>query len=242
MINKFTDSENQILRYWSDALEIISKVNSNECCSEQEEEKVGYLLADILRLIQAHEITWTVRKIMVDQMLLELADNLLFADTMLLTAEKICLTFAEKEYFATQLAKMDDRFYRQEAVKIYREIGDLESAIKIIKANLETDYDYEELSRLFENIGDQAAALQTCLDGLVRHKGPKNLIYKYLLTYYEERHDAQAIWELFEVALKSQYDSLEVVGWMLNYCRRSDDRNGWNRVILSLLERKKNAI
>lgn len=99
-----------------------------------------------------------------------------------------------------------------------------------------------ELSRLFENIGDHAAALQTCLDGLAQHKGPKNLIYKYLLTYYEERHDAQAIWELFEVALKSQYDSLEVVGWMLNYCRRSDDRNGWNRVILSLLERKKNAI
>lgn len=128
MINKFTDSENQILRYWSEALEIISKVNSNEGCCEEEEEKSGYLLADIRRLIQAHEITWTVRKIMVDQMLLELAsDNLLFTDTMLITAERICWSLAEKEYFAAQLAKMDDRFYRHEAVKVYREIGDFES-------------------------------------------------------------------------------------------------------------------
>lgn len=140
MINKFTDSEYQILRYWSEALEIISKVNSNEGCSEEEEEKAGYLLADILRLIQAYEVNWTVRKIMVDQMLTELAaDNLLFTDTMLITAEKICLSLAEKQYFAAQLAKMDDRFYRHEAVKIYREIGDLESAIRIKKANLETD-------------------------------------------------------------------------------------------------------
>jgi len=238
MINKFTDSENQILRYWSDAIEIISKVNTADGCSKQEEEKAGYLLADILRLIQAHEITWTVRKIMVDQMLLELADNLLFSDTMLVTAEKICLTLAEKEYFATRLAEMDDRFFCHEAVKIYREIGDYESAIRIKKANLETDYNYVELSQLYENVGDQAAALQTCLDGLAQHKGPKNLIYKYLLNYYEERHDNLAIWELFETAVKSQEDLFEVVSWMFDYCHRLDDRNGLNQVIVSLLEKK----
>jgi hypothetical protein len=188
MISRFSDSEKLVLKHWTHALAIIRKVNSVEGCSEQEEENVDLLLTEMIRLIQTNVSAWVVRKLLLDQMINELAaDNILFTDTLLKLADNICLTQMEKRYLAAQLAQLDDRFFHHEAVKIFIELGDLFSAIRIKKANLETDYNYVELARLYEQIGDCRTALQICLKGLDQHQGRRDSIYKYLFDCCADR-------------------------------------------------------
>lgn len=151
MSNQITTSDLSLLKLWTAALLLINKVDTRESCSEEEEEHVGYLLDDMLQMILTAETTWEIRKIIIDQMLAVLvADNLIFTDTLLKMAERLCLQPEETRDLAMNLAQMSDPYYRHWALALFREIGDLERANLLLRDNLKHGDQYLSFAKLYE--------------------------------------------------------------------------------------------
>ena len=226
-----------LLTRWKNALVIIDDANTYGGCSDQEEEDASCELEEISKLVQENDISWEYRIIVLDEMLVQIArDNSGFTDVLVDTAELLCRTTPEKEYFAENLAKNGNSYYKKYAASIYRELGDIEKSLIIRKANLEYDSDYLDLARYYDDQGDNKTALKIVMDGLDHCTGRLGGIYKYLFERYQENQNEKALWELYEKAIKNQRDIACIAELMYEHCKQKGDYQGRKSMLLRLLE------
>jgi len=235
--NKNLVDEKLLIRRWKNALAIIDEANEYGGCSDQDEEDASYELQEITRLVQENDISWECRRAILDEMLVQISyNNCGFTDILVDTAEVFCRTTDEKEYFADYLAKNGSKFYKKYAAAIYREIGDVEKSLIIMKANLEYDTDFLDLAKYYDEQGDHKKALEITLNGLKLCTGRMDGIYKYLFNRYQESRNEKALCDLYENAIKKQRDIECIAELMYEYCKQKGDYHGQRNMLHKLIE------
>ena len=119
--NKNIVFEMQLQNLWDAAYSIIDDANSYGGC-HYEEELACDEIYEMQSLIAKYEISWEVRKDILDKMLEQIIyDNSGFTDILLETTDELCQTDNEYLYLADLLSKHNDSYYRKIAASIYRE-------------------------------------------------------------------------------------------------------------------------
>lgn len=165
---------------------------------ESDEDDAYAALEDIAKLMEDNEVSWSVRKEILDQMLdFVQSDNSGFTDYLMDIAVIMCKNKQENLYLADFLTEKANSYYRGVAARIYLENGEDQKFIENKKANLQYGSDYLELAAYYEKHHDSEKALKIVLEGLNRTDGRLDEIYEYLFRYYEKNEDETALEKLY---------------------------------------------
>ena len=226
---------NLLLKIWGKAQRLIDDANSTGGCSDEEETNAYYELDEVSKHVQKSRIGWTFRKVVVDEMLVEIGrDNSGFTDQLADGAEELCKSPEERRYFAERLALCGSRYYQNEAASILWKLGDCGKSLAIRKSNLVYGEDYLDLAVCQDELGEYAAALEIALDGLRRGAGRLDGLYRYLFDRFEKAEDDAAIQSLFDAALKERRDQDCIAELMYERFSRKGDAAG-RKAMLRLL-------
>ena len=226
---------NLLLKIWGKAQRLIDEADSFGGYSDEEEGDVDYELDEVSKLVQKSRIGWTFRKVVMDEMLVEIGrDNSGFTDQLADGAEELCKSPEERRYFAERLALCGSRYYQNEAASILWKLGDCGKSLAIRKSNLVYGEDYLDLAVCQDELGEYAAALEIALDGLRRGAGRLDGLYRYLFDRFEKAEDDAAILSLFDAALKERRDQDCIAELMYARFSRKGDAAG-RKAMLRLL-------
>jgi len=241
-VHKNLAEGNLLLKLWENARIVIHEATALGGCSDEEEVDAYDELEEISKLVQKSEISWEFRREVVDEMLEQIGlDNSGFTDPLADAAEEMCRTPEERVYYAERLAECGNRYYKDHAAMMLQDLGHMEKALDVRKANLEYGDDYLKLAGMLDGLGNPDAALEVALAGLDLGDGRLDGLYRYLFDRYESNQDAKAIQNLYEAALKKRSD-LEVVSeWMYGYFKRKGDDPGQKRMLHALIKTCCNA-
>lgn len=228
--------ENKIRKYWQKAAEIIDEFDCYGGGSECDEDEAYEMLENMAKLLEDNEVSWTLRKEILDELLGFVAsDNSGFTDYLMDIAFVMCTSKEENLYLADFLIKKANSYYRGLAAQIYLKNGEEQKFIESKKANLEYGSDYLELAEYYKKHNDEETALKIVLEGLEKAEGRLDEIYEYLFLFYEKKKDEAALEDLFARAEKRDRDRETITELMYQYYRKKGDYGKQKETLLKLL-------
>jgi len=234
--NKNIVFEMQLQNLWDAAYSIIDDANSYGGCHYEEEEFACDEIYEMQSLIAKYEISWEVRKDILDKMLEQIIyDNSGFTDILLETTDELCQTDNEYLYLADLLSKHNGSYYRKIAASIYREKGNNIKFLEIQKENLVYGSDYVELAKYYQKNGENDKALEIVWKGFDKCEGRLDEIYHYLFKYYEKKGDEKTIWKIYSKGQKKQYSLDYITELMYDYSKKQNDNSNQKKMLLKLV-------
>ena len=228
--------ENKVRQYWKNAAQIIQEFDMYGGGPESDEDDACYELEAMSKLLEDNEVSWIVRKEILDQMLHFVAsDNSGFTDYLMDIAVKMCTNKQENLYLADFLIENASSYYRKIASNIYLQNGEEQKFIESKKANLEYGSDYLELAAYYRKHNDEQTAIKIVLDGLNKADGRLDEIYKYLFEYYEKSEDELALEKLLAKAEKRNRDQDTIIKLMYQYYHKKGDYKKKKEALLKLI-------
>ena len=227
--------EKQISVHWSQAKEIIAEFDRYGGGPEWEEETVWEELDKIAGLLKDHEVSWTARRQMLDEMLAFIAsDNSGFTDCLADVAFAMCKGREENIYLADFLIQKGNSYYQECAIAIYREYGEDAKFLEYLKAHLECGQDYVTLADYYIEQGDEKQALKLLWDGLRKSEGGLSGICQYMFDYFNAQRDEKSLEKMFEIAQKRSRDQGFILELMHLYYREKGEYGRQKETILQL--------
>lgn len=228
--------ENKVRQHWKNAAQIIQEFDSYGGGPESDEDDACYELEAMSKLLEDNEVSWIVRKEILDQMLHFVAsDNSGFTDYLVDIAVMMCTNKQENLYLADFLIENASSYYRKIASNIYLQNGEEQKFIESKKANLEYGSDYLELAAYYKKHNDEQTALKIVLEGLNKADGRLDEIYKYLFEYYEKSEDEPALEKLLAKAEKRNRDQDTIIRLMYQYYHKKGDYKKKKEALLKLI-------
>lgn len=227
--------EKQIAKHWSKARGIIADFDCYGGGPEWDEEDAYDELEKMTQLVKNNEVSWMVRKKVLDEMLAFVAsDNSGFTDGLVDVAVELCKGKEENIYLADFLAQYGNSYYRRFASTIYREFEEDTKFLENQKANLEYAEDYMEFADYYMNRGDEEKALKTVWDGLRKGDGRLDQVYRYLFAYYRDKGDEKSLEKLYLESQKRQRDQDTILNLMHQYYKDKGDYDRQRETIIKL--------
>ncbi|MDE5893828.1 MAG: hypothetical protein K2H45_12985 [Acetatifactor sp.] len=227
--------EKQIDRHWSRAKGIIADFDCYGGGPEWDEENAYDELEKMTQLMINNEVSWAVRKKVLDEMLAFVAsDNSGFTDSLVDIAVELCKGKEEKIYLADFLAQHGNSYYRGFASTIYRECGEDAKFLKNQKAHLEYAEDYMELADYYMKKGDEEKALETVWDGMRKGDGRLDEVYRYLFAYYRDKGDEKSLEKFYHESQKKQRDRDTILNLMYQYYKDKGDYDRQKETVIKL--------
>ncbi len=217
--------EKKVWQHWNKASEIIEEFDMYGGGLESDEEEACYELDAMVKMFEENdELSWLVRKEILDQMLRFVAsDNSGFTDYLMDIAHMMCTNKHENIYLADFLIEHGNSYYRGIAARLYLQNGEEEKFVESKKANLEYGSDYLELASYYNKCNDDKTALKIVVQGLEKAEGRLDGIYEYLFRYYEKNKDEVALENLYAKAEKKNRDRDTITRLMYqHYCEKGD--------------------
>lgn len=228
--------ESKIQQYWKTAAEIIEEFDMYGGGPESDEDDACDALESMMKLLEDNEVSWIVRKEILDEMLGFVAsDNSGFTDYLMDIAVNMCTNKQENIYLADSLIENANSYYRGLAAKIYLENGEEQKFVEGKKANLQYGSDYLELAAYYRKKNDKETALKIVLEGLDKAVGRLDGIYEYLFEYYEKNKNEAALEKLYAQSEKRNRDQDTITELMHQYYRRKGDYEKQKKTLLKLL-------
>lgn len=216
--------ETRIQQYWKKAAKIIEEFDEYGGGPKAEEEKAYDALEDMEKLLEENEVSWAVRKEVLDQMLrFAASDNSSFTDYLMDIALVICVNRQESLYLADFLMGVESSYYRGVAARLYLENGEEQKFVESKKANLLYGSDYLELAAYYEEHNEEQMAFRTVSEGLKKADGSLEGIFKYLFEYYEKNGEEAALENLYAIAEKKKRQKDTAAGLLYQYYRKKGD-------------------
>ena len=240
--------ESKIKQYWKSAARIIEEFDMYGGGPESDEDDAYGMLENMMKLLEDNEVSWIVRKEVLDGMLGFVAsDNSGFTDYLMDIAVIMCTNRQEKIYLADSLIENANSYYRGLAAKLYLENGEEQKFVESKNANLQYGSDYLELAAYYKKHDEEETALKTVLEGLDKADGRLDEIYEYLFRYYEKNKNEAALESLYEKSEKRNSDQDTIVELMNQYyqkCRQelSDLDFREEAAILSMIKKRNRSI
>ena len=88
-------------------------------------------------------------------------------------------------------------YYQSLLSRLYEEVGDADSQLRVLESNLEYGMDYWRLAQYWIERGDKAKALQIVHAGIDKGQGRKIELYAFVQEQLQSSADAEAIFDLF---------------------------------------------
>lgn len=216
--------EKKVNQHWKKAAQIIEEFDMYGGGSEMDEDDACYELEAMAKLIEGNEVSWSVRKEILDQMLQFVAsDNSGFTDYLMDIAVVMCTNKQENLYLADFLVENANTYYRGVASGIYLEYGEDQKFIESKRANLQYGSDYLELASYYRKHNDEQTALKIVLEGLNKLDGRLDEIYEYLFQYYSKSNNEAALEKLYAGAEKKKRNQDTITRLMYQYyCEKGD--------------------
>ncbi len=228
--------ESKIKLHWKKAGEIIEEFDMYGGGPESEEDIAYYELGEMEKLIEESEVSWVVRKEILDQLLeLVASDNSGFTDYLMDIAFVMCKTKGENLYLANFLDKNAGSYYKDVAARIYLKNGEDEKFIESKKANLQYESDYLELAAYYKKHKDEKKALEIVLEGLHKTNGRLDGIYEYLFRYYKKKKDETALEKLYAGAEKRRWNQDTITELMHGYYQEKGDYKKQKDALIKLI-------
>lgn len=229
-------AENQVELHWESAAMIIGEFDLYGGGDEADEDVVMHHLDEITELVKNNQISWEIRKLILDDLMNYIAsDNSGFTDSLIDLALVICSGKEENYYLAERLEKCGSSYYTGIAARIFLKIGEDKRFIENKVANLKYGSDYLELAAYYKEHGDQKRALRIVQDGLENAKGRLDEIYTYLFNHYKKNDDKISLERLYKQAEMSKRDLDTMSELMHGYFQEHYDYEGQKKTLLSLL-------
>lgn len=228
--------ENQIRQHWKKAGKIIEKFDMYGGGPESEEEDACYELETMAKLLEDNEVSWSVRKEILEQMLDFVAsDNSGFTDYLMDIADIMCKNKQEKMYLADFLVKYANSYYQGLAANIYLANGEEQKYLESKKANLQYGSDYLELAAFYKKHKDEDRALKIVLEGLDKSVGRLDGIYEYLFAYYKKNQNEVELEKLYIDSEKKKRNQDTIVELMHQYYQEKGDYKKQKEALMKLI-------
>ena len=228
--------ENKVRQHWNSAAQIIQEFDSYGGGPESDENDAYYELEAMEKLLKDNEVSWIVRKEILDQMLQFVAsDNSGFTEYLMDIAVIMCTNKQENLYLADFLIENASSYYRTIASNIYLQNGEEQKFIESKKANLKYGSDYLEMASYYRKRNDEQTALKIVLEGLNKAEGRLDKIYEYLFEYYEKSEDEPALEKLLAKAEKRNRDQDTIIRLMYQYYHKKGDYKKKKEALLKLI-------
>lgn len=228
--------ESKIRQYWKNAAQIIEEFDMYGGGPESDEDDACSMLENMMKLLEDNEVSWIVRKQILDEMLgFAASDNSGFTDYLMDIAVIMCTNKQENIYLADFLVQNANSYYRGLAAKIYLENGEEQKFIESKKANLHYGSDYLELAAYYKKHNDKETALKIVLEGLDKADGRLDEIYEYLFRYYENNENEAALEKLYAQSEKKNRDQDTITELMHQYYQKKGDYGKQKETLLKLL-------
>lgn len=228
--------ESKIKQYWKNAAQIIEEFDMYGGGPESEEDDACDMLRNMMKLFEDNEVSWIVRKEILDEMLDFIAsDNSGFTDFLMDIAFIMCTNKQENLYLADSLIKNSNSYYRGVAARIYLENGEEQKFVESKKANLQYGSDYLELAAYYKKHNDEETALKTVLEGLNKAYGRLDEMYEYLFKHYEKNKNEAALEKLYAGSEKRNRDQDTITELMHQYYQKKGDYEKQKKALLKLL-------
>lgn len=228
--------ESKIRQYWKNAAEIIEEFDMYGGGPESDEDDAYGMLENMMKLLESNEVSWIIRKEILDQMLDFVAsDNSGFTDYLMDIAVIMCTNKQENIYLADFLIKNANSYYQRLAAEIYLESGENQKFIESKKATLHYGSDYLELAAYYKKNGDKEMALKIVLEGLDKADGRLDEIYAYLFRYYEKDKNEAALEKLYAKSEKRNRNQDTITELMYQYYQKKGDYGKQKEALLKLL-------
>ncbi len=203
---------------------------------ESDEDEACDMLEKMTVLLEDNEISWIVRKEILDEMLgLVAIDNSGFGDYLMDIAVMMCTNKQENIYLADFLIENANSYYRKVAADIYLENGEEQKYIDIKKANLQYASDYLDLATYYEDHNDKETAIKIVWEGLDKTNGRLDKIYEYLFEYYEKNKDEIALEKLYAQSEKKNWNQDTITKLMYQHYQRKGDYGKQKKALLKML-------
>lgn len=213
----------QLLNYWSIALNIIKKTNRYGWCKDL---RKGYEALDKLnKLIEENEFSWEIRKPLVDEMMEQFyTENYNFEDPLIDSCKLICQTVEEKLYLADKIKKTKNSYYRNYAADIFLKYGRDDEFVKIMTNNLKYGGDYIKLADYYAKQGHKDKAVKTVEVALDTVNSRMDEIYIWLFDKYKQDKREDKIIALYNKAMQKYSDKYIILQLMYEYYQQDYDK------------------
>lgn len=228
--------ESKMRQYWKKAAQIIEEFDMYGGGPEADEDVAYTTLEEMANLLEDNEVSWIVRKEILDEMLgFVSSDNSGFTDYLMDIAVIMCINRQESIYLADFLIENANSYYRGLAAKIYLENGEEQKFIESKKANLHYGSDYLELAAYYKKHNDMETALKIVLEGLDKADGRLDGIYEYLFRYYEKNGNEAALEKLYAQSAKRNRNQDTITELMHEYYQKKGYYEKQKGTLLKLL-------
>lgn len=228
--------ESKMRQYWKKAAQIIEEFDMYGGGPEADEDVAYTALEEMAKLLEDNEVSWIVRKEILDEMLgFVSSDNSGFTDYLMDIAVIMCINRQESIYLADFLIENANSYYRGLAAKIYLENGEEQKFIESKKANLHYGSDYLELAAYYKKHNDMETALKIVLEGLDKADGRLDGIYEYLFRYYEKNGNEVALEKLYAQSAKRNRNQDTITELMHEYYQKKGYYENQKGTLLKLL-------
>jgi uncharacterized Zn finger protein len=235
--NKGIIYEKQLINHWHNAYGIIDDANNYGGCSYEDEELACDEIYEMESILQKHDISWKIRKEILDEMLEQIIhDNSSFNDLLLdIIYDNICQNDNEYLYLADLLSKHNGKYYKKMAASIYIQRGNDKKFLEIQKENLEYASDYIRLAKYYQENKEIDKALKIAWDGLSKCDSRLDEIYKFLFDYYTKKDDEAMLWELYNKGKNKRFSLDYITELMYDYFKNQNDISNQKKMLLNLI-------
>lgn len=231
--------EIELEKLWKQVRTIISEFNEYGGGPESEEEQACGNLWKIDEIVTEYDISWELRKVILDETLEELnIGNSGFDDILMEVAESLCQNEEENRYLADVLARGRDSYYKGYAATIYKSIGDDEQFLKTKLNNLRYASDYLEVARFYAEQGNRKQELEYIWKGLEKSSGRLDELVDYIAPIYiKEKNEAELL-HLYKFIMETKWDvnTSAMAKQMYQYSGIKGDYESEKKMLLLILD------
>lgn len=247
--NKMLIAEQRFLEGWKNLKKVVDNLDDSIFYYEEEaspqEDEIFSQAEEIIKIVNENEISWKLREKILLEVLSEILsehDDYYFycnlEEWFMNIVETLCQTKEEKQCLADYIVESGVSGYSEWVASIYREIGENEKYLEIRKENLNTTDQYWELLQYYEEKNKKDLALETALDGLEKGDGGIEKIFGYIFKFYSRQNNDEKLEELYEKAMKKNYNyaKFEITELMYNYYKKNNNYEKMKNLLLRLVE------
>lgn len=227
--------EKQLLSHWRNAEGIIGECN---CYGGGPREDEGYEeLYAMDQIVEKHDISWDVRKEIIDGMMEQFKiGNSGFDDSLVDTSLAFCKEKEEKLYLAGLLKEYGGNYYQDFAANMYLQLGEEESFVEVQKNNLHYGSEYIKLADYYKKKKDIKRAVLLMEEALKKAEGRMDEIYSWLFRYYASSNNEDKILKLYETACKKKRDMDMMVSLLYEYYKEKNDYEKQKEYLLLMMK------
>lgn len=229
----------ELQKLWDDAQEIISEFNQYGGGPDSDEEEAANALWQMDEIIKKQDISWDIRKKILDEMLKEFfVGNSGFDDLLIDVANSFCKTKDEKRYLADALKEGSNSYYRNYSAMIYREIGDEKEFLETKLSNLHYGSDYVEVAKYYEAQGECQKARDIIWKGLMESQGRLDELISYIAPIYIKEKREDELRRLYKLVMKTKWDIniCAIAKYLYEYAKSCHDDINQKKMLFLLLD------